>query len=347
MVQHTLLIKNVASPLLRAELAKLLGDQHKIVSVSYKNQPGKKGGIKYALVIVDTRADLATVSGLIDKKSVNGKELSVTGAKLPHERGSYVSRIARLKQLEKFPSIWPAPTYRNVAKGNPLKNYAFPTAYVHGEKLALQPPKTIKKTVNAPSRALFLAKVPKTVAKKEVIAFFKNAKIEKAIFSKNKKRLNSAFIVFKNAEERKKAQEAVKDKIVVGDTTIAAQESTKFAKQTVEVLNEKLNKPVTAEKKPLSINGIAKKKFAAYRLSVYNHKKRLQRLAAVKKIQAYKQAVAQGKAQPRVVRRIKPKKAIVKPNPELLKKAANKAAKLNKNKKTQPKAKAAPQPTTA
>jgi RNA recognition motif-containing protein len=347
MVQHTLLVKNVANSLLRVELAKLLGDQHKIVTVSFRNQPGKKGGIKYALVVVESQADLATVSGLLDKKTVHGKELKVSAAKAPQEKGSYAARVARLKSLEKFPSVWPAPTYKNVANSDPLKNLAFPPAYVHGERLSIEPAKTIKKKVPAPSRALYLSKLPKTVNKKQILEAFKNVKIQHTILTKNKKKLNYGFLLFKNAEERKKAQDAAKDgKITIGEHTIAVQEANKFAKQTVVEPVVKITKAAdapAAAKKDLSVNGIAKKRFTAYRINLHNRKQRLARLAAIKKLKEHKQAVSQGKAQPRVVRKLQAKKTIVKPNPEVAKKAQKKAArkarhakaKLNsKNKKT-------------
>jgi len=343
MVQHTLLVKNVANTLLRVELAKLLGDQHKIVSVSFRNKPGKKGGIKYALVVVDSKADRATVTGLIDKKTVNGKELNVTAAKAPHEKGSYVSRVARLKSLEKFASVWPAPTYKNVANSDPLKNLAFPPAFVHGEKLSIQLPKTIKKKVKADSRALYLSKVPKSVNKKQILEAFKNAKIKHTILTKNQKKLNYGFLLFKNAEERKKAQEAVKDqKITIGEHTIGVQEATKFATQTVVEPVVKVTKAAaapSAEKKDLSVNGIAKKRFTAYRVNLHNRKQRQARLAAIKKLKEHKQAVSQGKAQPRVVRKLQPKKAIVKPNPEVIKKNQKRAAKKVQKAKTKRNAK--------
>jgi hypothetical protein len=331
MVQHTLLVKNVANGLIRSELAKLLGEQHKIVTVSFRNQPGKKGGIKYALVVVESQADLATVTGLLDKKTVHGKELKVSAAKAPHEKGSYTARIARLKALEKFPSVWPAPTYKNVANSDPLKNLAFPPAFVHGEKLSIQLPKTIKKKVAAPSRALYLSKIPKTVNKKQILEAFKNAKVQHTILTKNKKKLNYGFLLFKNAEERKKAQDAIKDqKITIGDSTIEVHEATKFAKKIVVepvVKVEKVAAAPAAAKKDLSINGIAKKRFTAYRVNLHNRKERLARKAAIKKLKEHKQAVAQGKAQPRVVRKLAPKRAIVKPNPAVVKKAQKKAAK--------------------
>jgi hypothetical protein len=339
MVQHTLLVKNVASPLLRVELAKILGEQHKIVTVSFRNQPGKKGGIKYALVVVESQADIATVIGALDKKTVNGKEIKVAAAKAPHEKGSYVNRIARLKSLEKFSSVWPAPTYKKVANSDPLKNLAFPPAFVHGEKLTIQPAKTIKKKVKADSRALYLSKLPKSVNKKQILEAFKGAKIKHTILTKNKKKLNYGFLLFKNAEERKKAQEAIKDqKITIGEHTIGVHEATKFSTNTVEEPNVKVTKVATApsaQKKDLSVNGIAKKRFAAYRVNLHNRKKRLARLAAIKKRKEQKQAVSQGKAQPRVVRKIQPKKAIVKKElkPEVQKKNQKKAAKKAKKAK--------------
>jgi len=344
MVQHTFLVKNVANNLLRAELAKLLGEQHKIVSVSFRNRPGKKGGIKYALVVVESQADLATVAGLINKKTVNGKELNVSAAKAPHEKGSYINRVARLKKLEKFSSVWPAPNYKNVANSDPLKNLGFPTAFVHGERLSIQRPKTIKKKSPAASRALYLSKIPKSVTKKQILEAFKNAKIRHTILTKNHKKLNYGFLLFKNAEERKKAQELAKDqKITIGDHTIGVQEATKFAKETVEVPIVKVEKAAapSAEKKELSVNGIAKKRFTAYRVNLHNRKERLVRLAAIKKLKEHKLAVTQGKAQPRVVRKLRVKKPIAKPNPEALKRAEKRAArkaqrakaKLNKNKK--------------
>jgi len=325
MVQHTLLVKNVANTLLRVELAKLLGEQHKIVDVSFKK--GKKGDIKYAKVVVESKANIATVTGLIDKKTVNGKELQVTAGKAPHERGSYVARLAELKRLEKFPSIWPAPTYRNVAKSNPLKNGSFPPAYVHGEKLSLQPSKTIKKRVPAPSNALYLSKIPAGVTKKQILEAFKSAKVRRSI-----KRSNHGFVIFKDEEARKKAQALAKDnKITIGDKTINVAEATKFANKTVEVPREVKPAPAV-EKKPLSVNGRAKKLFAAYRKSVHNQKQRLVRKAAVKKLKEFQAAVAAGKAQARVVRKVKPKKAIAKPNPAVEKKLAAKKAKALKAK---------------
>jgi hypothetical protein len=325
----SLLVKNVANPLLRAELAKILGEQHKIVNVSFRNQPGKKGGIKYALVVVDSQADLATVTGLIDKKTVSGKELHVTAAKAPQEKGSYAARVARLKKLEKFSSVWPAPTFKKIANSDPLKNLAFRPAFVHGEKLTVQPPKTIKKKSPAASRALYLSKIPKSVNKKQILEAFKNAKIRHTILTKNKKKLNYGFLLFKNAEERKKAQEVAKDqKITIGEHTIGVHEATKFAKETTVVPVVKVEKaaPPAAAKKDLSVNGIAKKRFTAYRVNVHNRKQRLARIAAIKKIKEHKLAVAQGKAQPRVVRKLKPKKTIVKANPEAVKKAEKRAA---------------------
>jgi hypothetical protein len=328
MVQHTFLVQNVANTLLRAELAKLLGEQHKIVSVSFRNQPGKKAGIKYAHVVVDSQADLATVTGLIDKKSVHGKELRVSPAKAAHEKGSQVARIERLKKLEKFSSVWPAPNFKHVANSDPLKNLAFPPAFVHGERLSIQRPKTIKKRTPAPSTALYLSKIPKTVTKKQILEAFKNAKIRHTILTKNKKKLNYGFLLFKNADERKKAQESVKDqKITIGDHTIGVQEATKFSHaKTTEAVVVAEKKAAPAEKKQLSVNGIAKKRFTAYRVNVHNRKARLARIAAIKKIKEHKQAVAQGKAQPRVVRKLKVKNPIVKPNPEALKKAQKRAA---------------------
>lgn len=320
MVQHTLLVKNVANTLLRAELAKILGEQHKIVSVSFKDNTGNKGGIKYALVVVDSQADLATVSGLINKKTVNGKELQVSAAKAPHERGSHVNRVAKLKQIEKFSSVWPAPTYKNVANSDPLKNLAFPPTYIHGEKIRVQRPKTIKKKVSAPSTALYLSNL-KGVNKKQILEAFKNAKVRRAQLNKN-----FGFVLFKDAEERKKAQEAVKDKITVGDKTISVAESKKFGRKTVEVPNPAPPAPKPAEKKELSVNAIAKKRFTSYRKSLQSQKNRLVRLAAIKKLQEHKLAVTQGKAQPRVVRKLKPKKTIVKPNPKEVKRAQRKAA---------------------
>jgi len=193
------------------------------------------------------------------------------------------------------------------------------------------PQRQSKKKVPAPSRALYLSKIPKSVHKKEILEAFKNVKIQHTLFAKKKKKkLNYGFIIFKNEELRKKAQEAVKDqKITIGEHTIAVQEATKFAKKTVEVPNEKLHAkpaPAATEKKELSVYKIAGKRFAAHRLNLHNRKQRLARLAAIKKIKERKQAVAKGKAQPRVVRKIKPKKTIVKPNPEALKKAQKKAA---------------------
>jgi len=329
MVQHSFLVKNVANTLLRTELAKLLGEQHKIVSVSFRNQPGKKGGIKYAHVVVDSQADLATVTGLINKKSVHGKELQVSAAKAAHEKGSNVARVAKLKKLEKFPSVWPAPKFKNVANSDPLKNLAFPPAFVHGERLSIQRPKTITKRTAAPSLALYLSKIPKTVSKKQILEAFKSAKIKQTILSKNKKKLNYGFLLFKNAEERKKAQAAVKDqKITVGEHTIGVHEATKFAhtKTTEAVVVAEKKQAAPAEKKGLSVNGIAKKRFTAFRVNVHNRKARLARIAAIKKIKEHKQAVAQGKAQPRVVRKLKVKNPIVKVNPEAVKKAQKKAA---------------------
>jgi len=294
------------------------------VTVSFRNQPGKKGGIKYAIVVVDSKADLATVTGLIDKKTVNGKELHVTAGKAPHEKGSYVARVARLKQIEKFSSVWPAPTYRKLATRDPLKNLSFPPAHVHGQKLTIQPAKTIKKSVPTPSAALYISKIPKSVTKKQILEAFKNTKIRRTQFNKN-----YGFLLFKDPEARKKAQEVAKDnKLTIGGNTVEVHEAQKFAKKTVEVPNEKATpaaKP-SAEKKELSVNGIAKKRFTAYRQNLYNRKQRIARLAAIKKIKDHKLAVAQGKAQPRVVRKLKPKKTIAKPNPELLKKAQRKAA---------------------
>jgi len=272
--------------------------------------------------------------GLADKKTVNGKELNVTAAKALHEKNSFVNRVAKLKNLEKFPSVWPAPKFKNVANSDPLKNQSFPTAFVHGEKLTIQPAKTIKKKVTIPSRALYLSKIPKTVSRKDIVAAFKTAKVQRTILSKNKKRLNNGFIIFKNEEERKKAQESAKDKkITIGEHTIAVLEARKFAKKTVEVPNEKAQaKPAaaTGEKKELSVNRIAKNRFRAYRLNLHNRKTRLHRIAGIKKLQERKQAIAQGKAQPRVVRRIKVKNANVKPNPELVKKAEKRAARKAK-----------------
>jgi len=328
MVQHTLIVKNVASPLLQVELQKVLGDKHKIVNVSFTKKAGKKGEIKHATVVVESKATLATLVGLVNNKAVHGKELAVTAAKKPHEKASFVARVAELKKLEKFSSVWPAPTYKKVANSDPLKNSGFPTAFVHGQRLTIEVPKTIKKKVAAPSRALYLSKVPKTVSKRQIMEAFKATRVQTAIFSKNKKRLNYAFIIFKNADERKKAQEAVKDKIVIGDNTIAVHEATKFAKQIVEVPNEKAQpKPAAAgEKKELSVNAIARKRFAAYRLNLHNRKQRLIRRAAVKKIKEHKTAVAQGKAQARVVRKLKAKSGLVKANPQVLKLQAERAA---------------------
>jgi len=360
MVQHTLFVKNVDSQL-QAELAKILGEQHKLVRVTFRNKPGTKQ-IKHALVVVETKADAATVIGLVDKKTINGKELSASAAKAPHEKGSYINRVARLKNLEKFPSVWPAPTFKNVANSDPLKNQSFPTALVHGEKLTIQPAKTIKKKVPVPSRALYLSKIPKTLRKKEIVEAFKNAKVQNTILSKNKKKLNYGFILFKNEEERKKAQESVKDqKITIGEHTIGVQEAKKFAKKTVVVANEQaVAKPAAAdgEKKELSVNRIAKNRFRAYRINLHNRKERLTRIAAIKKLKERKQAIAQGKAQPRVVRKQKVKGAIVKQNPEVIKKAEKRAArkvkraqaKINKAKKVHKKAapvKASPTETTA
>jgi len=316
-----LFIKNVANTLLRVELQKILGEQHKIVTVYFRKQV-KKGG-RQAFVVVESKAALATVIDLVNKKTVNGKELEVTSAKKPEEKPSFIARVAALKKLEKFPSVWPAPTYKHVANSDPLKNKGFPSVFVHGEKLAIQPPKTIKKKVAVPSPALYLSKIPKTVNKKQIYEAFKDVKIRRAVLSKNKKRLNYGFIIFKNADERKKAQEAVKDKIVIGENTISVHEATKFAKQTVEVPNEKIKAaPAAPAKKELSVNGIAKKKFTAYRVNLHNRKARLARLVAIKKIKDHKQAVAQGKAQPRLVRQLKPK-ALVKP--EVLKKQQKKS----------------------
>jgi len=348
MVQHTLFVKNVADTHVQAELAKILGE-HKIVRVTLRNKPGKKE-IRHALVVVETKADVATLVGLLDKKTVSGKELAVSAAKAPNEKSSHLKRVEALKKLEKFPSVWPAPTYRKVATSDPLKNHCFPTAYVHGEKLTVPLPKTIKKKVPAPSRALYLSKIPKTVTRKQLVEAFKTAKVRHTILTKNKKKLNYGFLLFKNEEERKKAQESAKDqKITIGEHTITVQEAKKFAKKTVEVPNEKLNaKPAApaGEKKELSVNKIAKNRFRAYRINLHNRKARLNRIAAIKKIKQHKQAVAQGKAQPRVVRKLKPKKTIVKPNPEVVKRnekrAARKAkraqAKANAKKKLQKKA---------
>jgi len=259
-----------------------------------------------------------------------------------------------LKKLEKFASVWPAPTYKNVSNSDPLKNLGFPPAYVHGQRLTVQLPKTIKKKVAAPSRALYLSKIPKTVSKKELLEAFKNVKVRQTVLSKHQKRLNYGFIIFKNADERKKAQESVKDKIVIGENTIAVHEATKFAKEVVEVQNDKIKAtPDAPATKELSVNSIAKNRFTAFRVNLHNRKARLARLAAVKKIKEHKQAVAQGKAQPRVVRKLKPKKTIVKPKPEVVKKqlerAARKASKAKakidaKNKKV---AKKAPAKTEA
>jgi len=179
---------------------------------------------------------------------------------------------------------------------------------------------------------------------------------------KNKKKLNYGFILFKNEEERKKAQESVKDqKITIGEHTIGVQEAKKFAKKTVVVANEQaVAKPAAAdgEKKELSVNRIAKNRFRAYRINLHNRKERLTRIAAIKKLKERKQAIAQGKAQPRVVRKQKVKGAIVKQNPEVIKKAEKRAArkvkraqaKINKAKKVHKKAapvKASPTETTA
>jgi len=333
MVQHTLFVKNVVDTHLQAELAKILGEEHKIVRVTFRNKPGKKV-ISHALVVVETKADAATVIGLVDKKTVNGKELNVTAAKAPHEKSSFVNRVARLKKLEKFPSVWPAPTYKSVANSDPLKNQSFPTAFVHGEKLTVQPTKTIKKKVQVPSRALYLSKIPKSVKKKELVAAFKNAKVQHTVLTKNKKKLNYGFLLFKNEEERKKAQESVKDqKITIGEHTIGVLEAKKFGKKTVEVASEKAQaKPAAAagEKKELSVNRIAKNRFRAYRINLHNRKERLHRIAGIKKLKERKQAIAQGKAQPRVVRKLKIKSAIVKPNPEVVKRVAKRAARKAK-----------------
>jgi len=327
MVQHTLIVKNVASPLIRLELQKVLGDKHKIVNVSLKYKAGKKGEIKQAIVVVESNATLATLVGLTNNKAVNGKELAVVAAKKPHEKASFIAKVAKLKELEKFRSVWPAPTYKSIANSDPLKNAGFPTAYVHGQKLKIEVPKTILKKVPVPSKALFLSKFPRSV-KKQVMEAFKDVKVRKTIYRKEKKKLARAYIIFKSAKERKKAQEIVKDKIVIGDITIPVQESTKFAIKTVEVPNEKAQpKPAASgEKKELSINGIAKKRFIAYRLNLHNRKQRIHRRAAVKKIQDHKTAVAQGRAEARVVRKLKVKRGVVKANPHVLEIQARRTA---------------------
>lgn len=253
------------------------------------------------------------MTGLIDKKTVSGKELNVTAAKAPHEKGSFVNRVARLKKIEKLPNVWPAPTYKKVATSDPLKNQAFPTAFVHGHKLTVAPTKTIKKRVAVPSTALYLSKIPKGVTKKQILEAFKNAKVRRTLLKNN-----FGFLLFKDAEERKKAQEVAKDqKITVGDHTISVAESTKFSNKTVEVPKEVKPAKPAAEKKPLSVNGIASKLFTQYRKNLFNRKQRLIRIAAVNKIKEHKLAVASGKVQPRVVRKISPKKDIAKPNPKI------------------------------
>jgi len=130
--------------------------------------------------------------------------------------------------------------------------------------------------------------------------------------------------------KEKKAQDVAKDgKITIGEHTVAVQEANKFAKQTVVEPVVKITKAAAAPaaaKKDLSVNGIAKKRFTAYRVNLHNRKQRQTRLAAIKKLKEHKQAVTQGKAQPRVIRKLAAKKAIVKPNPEVAKKAQKKAA---------------------
>lgn len=301
-------------------------------SFQFLIKPRKKGSIKYALVVVESKADLATVTGLVHKKSVNGKELDVSAAKAPHERGTYLNRVAGLKRLEKFRSVWPAPTYKKLASSDPLKNLAFPPSYIHGEKLSVKPSKTIKKRVAAPSNALLLSKIPAGVTKKQILEAFKGAKVRRTQLHKN-----YGFLIFKDAEARKKAQEAAKDnKINIGDKTVSVTESKKYARKTVEVPREvKAAKP--AEKKELTANAIAKKRFAAYRRDLQSHQRRIVRLAAIKKLNEHKLAVSQGKAQPRVVRKLQPKKVIAKSNPAVEKREkkraqrkATRAAKKNK-----------------
>jgi hypothetical protein len=331
MVQHTLLLKNVAKPLLQVELAKILGDDNKIVSVSLRNKSGKKGVIQYALVVVESKSnDIQKVISLIDKKPVNGKELKVTAAKKPLERTSYVNRVARLKAVEKFTNVWPAPNYKNISQSNPLKNHNFPTVFIQGKKLAIEQPKTIKKKVPAPSRALYLSKFPKTVTRKQLLEVFKEPKVRHTLLTKNKKKLSHGFLIYKTADDRKKAEESLKEnKVVIGDSTIQVHPARKFAYQISQVSNEKAKAKTLKAKDPkeLTVNQIARRKFRAYRINLQNHKRRLVRQAAQKKINEHKLAVAQGKAKPKAVRKLKPKKAITKKPAKTPKKADKKAAK--------------------
>jgi len=236
MVQHTLVVKNVANTEIKADLAKQLGDANKIVNISFKNKRPNKKEKKYALVVVKTQEkDANKVVSLLDKKSVGGKEVNVTVAKAPEQRAAHLARVARLKKFEQFSTAWPARKYTNVSSKNPSTNFGLRLGPKANRPQGVKPRKTIEKKKIVPSRALHLSNVPTTVTKKQVLEALKTHGATKGKFSHNGKKTSYGFVFFKNADARAKAQTALKAAkgLKIGDHTLRVQHANKYGVQTV------------------------------------------------------------------------------------------------------------------
>jgi RNA recognition motif-containing protein len=238
MVQHTLVVKNIANTEIKADLAKELGDANKIVNISFKNKKPNKKDKKYALLTVKSaEKDAKQLVSLLDKKTVGGKELKVTVAKAPHERSHYLARVARLKKIEQYSSVWPARTYKNVSGKDPLTNYEFRIPPKTGLPLRIKPRPTIAKKKIVPSKALYLSVVPKTVSRKQVVEALKEHGAVKGTFGHKGKKTSYGFVFFKTPEARAKAQAALKAQkgLKIGEHTIQAKYANKYGIRTVHV----------------------------------------------------------------------------------------------------------------
>jgi len=188
------------------------------------------------------------VVALLNKKNVGGHELKVTVAKAPHERTSYIERIARLKKIEKFSSAWPPSRYLHIAQKDASSNTGFRLPHKRGRAVVVKPSKTIAKKKAVKSTALYLSNVPKTVPKKDILAALKAHGVTKGKFGQNGKRTSYGFAFFKTAEDRAKAHAALKEKgLQLGEHKVGVKSSSKYSHQ---IVHEK--RPKKAAKKPVA-----------------------------------------------------------------------------------------------